>query len=79
METTNLTTMFEIEEALQNSHPTQLKQFMTIIRQINALMSNMADYLYPDKQGPVSNVSFVANSRFLLYTLACVIKPALEA
>jgi hypothetical protein len=54
LELTDSTTLEEIEAALQISHPSHWKQFVAIIEQMDEILKEVAQKLFPDAQGPVS-------------------------
>lgn len=54
IQTTEDTTMTELEAALQISQPDKWVDYMTIVGQMNGLLENVAKDLYPDLKGPVS-------------------------
>lgn len=54
IQTTEDTTMTELEAALQISQPDKWADYMTIVGQMNELLENVAKDLYPDLKGPVS-------------------------
>ena len=50
---TDHTTMADVEAALRISHPAQCDDVMRILKQMDNLMNEVAENLYPDFQGPV--------------------------
>lgn len=47
-------TMADVENALQIHQPEHHKNLIQIIRDMDNIIDNIAQYLYPDSQGPVS-------------------------